>query len=350
MESLILLEELWMSRLLANVNRVIELARFWLVTRLSSPHKRPGRWRWFERVMGNGFALLLMAYLGYRVYDGWQTLPGSMRRAELGSIVLGLVITLIAQGMLAINWSVLVTVVGGMIPFGTAMRIYSFSNLGRYLPGSVWHFAGRLFWLKQERVTNGRAVTCVLLEQGIIVGAGALVGAAGLLMALVDQLVLMTAIGALVTLLGCGVGLIIALTPHNVALREIRRRLGELPVHTLLIVTATSFGFWLLQGIAAYLLIGDLRLSNVSATRCLVTLTGAVASAWVVGYLAVFAPTGLGVREGVFLVLVNPLYSKPVAAASALVLRAAQVLTEMIWVAIIAVAWRRLNYLLGSTE
>jgi uncharacterized membrane protein YbhN (UPF0104 family) len=71
-----------------------------------------------------------------------------------------------------------------------------------------------------------------------------------------------------------------------------------------------------------------------------VLATGAYALAWVVGFLIVVAPAGVGAREGMLVVALAPAMSASTATALALVSRLVMTAGDFVWAAI-AVAVRQ---------
>lgn len=92
--------------------------------------------------------------------------------------------------------------------------------------------------------------------------------------------------------------------------------------------------FWAINGIAYYLLINSLTPSPPSQLPMVV---GTFTIAWVVGFLALFAPAGLGVVEGTLTFLLGFYFPVPVATVVALFTRLIRTIAELIAALI---AWR----------
>jgi uncharacterized membrane protein YbhN (UPF0104 family) len=69
--------------------------------------------------------------------------------------------------------------------------------------------------------------------------------------------------------------------------------------------------------------------------------TGAYALAWVVGFVVVIAPAGVGAREGMLVVALAPAMSASAATAVALVSRLVMTAGDFAWAAVAAAAGRR---------
>jgi uncharacterized membrane protein YbhN (UPF0104 family) len=169
------------------------------------------------------------------------------------------------------------------------------AQLGKYIPGSVWQYAGRTAVAR----SNGLPVRPVAISLPIEFVAAAI--AAG-------------ATGAF--LLGWWGAAVVAAAA--IVLLVIQRRAGgrALPVATTIRATLLYVPVWLLLGASFWLCAHGLL--GVPA-QDLALYMGAFAVAWLAGLLAVYAPGGLGVREAVLVALL----SGRIGAADALVVAAA---------------------------
>jgi hypothetical protein len=86
--------------------------------------------------------------------------------------------------------------------------------------------------------------------------------------------------------------------------------------------------FWLL-----YLSFGE--------WRTFLQVGPAYAAAYVAGYIAVFAPAGAGIREGVLVVLLQPVMAREAAVAIAVIARLWTTVAELMPAALLAVGSRR---------
>jgi glycosyltransferase 2 family protein len=186
------------------------------------------------------------------------------------------------------------------------------AQLGKYIPGSIWQYAGRAA-LARDR---GVAVRVVMVS--VTVELCAVVAAAGVVSTLLGGI--RGAIGGSVIVL---IGVVIA---NSSRLRSGIRKLATraFALHGAAAQLLRSFGVaaalyvpvWLVLGLSFWLLARGLFGAPLAE---LPYDTGAFAVAYVVGLAAVFAPSGLGVREGILVALL----SGRLATADAVVLAAA---------------------------
>ena len=103
-------------------------------------------------------------------------------------------------------------------------------------------------------------------------------------------------------------------------------------------------GVWLIMGSAFALLAASLTPVTPQQFAALIATW---AAAYVIGYLSMLTPSGLGVREGVMILLLAPLFPAPVPTIIALAARLWMVIAEVVGAAIALVVRTRER---GATE
>ena len=83
---------------------------------------------------------------------------------------------------------------------------------------------------------------------------------------------------------------------------------------------------WVVEGIGFYLFVDSLY---PVSTKYILFLTGALAISTTLGLIAIFAPSGLGVREGALVYLLSLIMPSPVAVIISLLTRLWMTLIEM---------------------
>lgn len=297
--------------------------------------------------------LALTALVTWFIIDRVGLSLGELGRFDLsrwqvrwGLLAASCVMLAAGYGLSCALWGRMVRTLGGPpVPPWTAVRVFMLANLGRYVPGKVLQIAGLAYLARREGVRPAVATAAALLGQGIallgatLVGLGALFGAnetwrpwgwAGL--AAVAALVLLTSLpGPAAALEHAWFRLASALSkgpgvddeepqPANATLRGFGLR------WTLLYAANWSMhavAFWLLflslEGWTTFLSVGP-----------------AFAAAYVAGYVAIFAPAGVGVREGALIVFLSPVLAPEPAAALAVVARLWTTAVELLPAALFA--------------
>lgn len=263
--------------------------------------------------------VLLIVGVWYRALrEQWPHLVAYPWRVAGSSLVLALVALVMQMGVLALAWGHILKRMGATLPVCLGATTWLQAQIARYVPGSVWDVVGRAALSKRYAVPLRAVPTGALLEAALQVTAAALVLLATLLLFPTPA----SRPYLLWTVLGLA-GVVTAILPPvfhrwvNAGLRFLKReplpiRLGWRDMGGILslyvLAHALQGGAFVLftRGIT-HLGWGDMPL-----------LAGSYIGAWLVGYIAVFAPTGIGVREGAFVLLLADRISFPAAAGAAL--------------------------------
>jgi uncharacterized membrane protein YbhN (UPF0104 family) len=242
--------------------------------------------------------------------------------------------------LLALGWVFLVRQTGQPLSAAVGVPIWVGTMPARYLPGNVWHVAGRLYLSSRLGLARRAVLLASTVEQVLtVLGAaavGLLFGLEGLAPRWLAALALLGALG------------LVAIHPRALAFgwRLLERITGRpAPAVTLPYRgVALAWGWYGLTFLVNGLAFGCLAAALLGGQSAdWPRLAGAYALAFVVGYLSLLTPAGLGTREAALVLLTTGLLPAPVALAASLLARAASAAAELLCVLVIglAVAWRR---------
>jgi glycosyltransferase 2 family protein len=286
-------------------------------------------WRILQFVAG----ALVVGLAVRSIVENWQSLRTQPIDWQFSPswIIASVAVVFASYAVLIEAWRRVVLSMGERLPFLTATRIWFLASLGKYVPGKVWALAGAAVLAKRAGVDPAVAVGGAIILQVLALASGAAV-------------VALTAQDAFQSL-GQGaeplLGAVILLSVIGVAMLTSQRLLDQLgrrlPASWPRLrairpgVVAAAFlanvAAWSGYGLALVLLTRGL-LPGVAMS--LPQAVGVFTSSYLVGFLALFAPGGLGPRESVFLLmLAGDIGLKPAAAlalASRLLLTGTEVL------------------------
>lgn len=247
---------------------------------------------------------------------------------------------LAAYALSCLIWRGVVTGLGGpRLSAGDAVSIFMISNLGRYLPGKVWSIAGMAVLAKGKGVPVAVSATSAVIMQGVGLLAAGAIG----LVAFAGGPEPLPRWGLAGAGLAAGLLLLLLSVPslfrRAVALwfRVVRTR----PPANL---TAALALRWLLQVAAAWVATGAsfwLFAASLGMVLSPVHAGSAFAAAYVAGYLMLFAPAGVGVREGFLVAILAPALGSGPATVLAIAARLWMTAAEVIPAAILWVAHQR---------
>ena len=241
-------------------------------------------------------------YLGVALAREWHSLRQHHWSVHWGRCALSFVL---AGGWFALRgllWQSLLRSFGHPLPFREAYRMWALSELGRYLPGNLWYALGRGHLAAEKGIGAAAALTCMALELTLVLLGATLLSVLGFGTVSESGRPLLIAAPVLLVL-------ILALFQPRV-LRAVFRAAGRgvperLPgVRELLGALLLSGALWLIMGLSFAVFVSSvvpLPLSRWAAAG------SAYAASWAIGFLAIVSPGGLGVRESVLTVLLDPL-------------------------------------------
>lgn len=243
----------------------------------------------------------LVVYLAIRLWQLWDRHPVDFHTAEAGTFVLSVLTAAIAVTAFALVWTVILRRLG-VNARPSWVGIWFKSQLGKYLPGSIWQYAGRL------TLGRSRGISVQIGLASIAVEVVAALIAAAVASALALPLVYAFAAWAGAALL-CGLVYFVrsgltALAERLAApaLARVDRSTVAAGLRAVPVAVALYVLTWALYGSAFWLTAHSLFAVPASD---LLHYTGVFAIAWVAGYVVVFAPGGIGVREAVLVALLS---------------------------------------------
>jgi glycosyltransferase 2 family protein len=246
------------------------------------------------------FVVAVLWFGGRLLWSQWsevRALRATLTTDWLGVLAASLVV-FASYAVLIATWRATVQAWGERIALGPAVRIWFVSNLGRYLPGKVWQIGAMGVMAKEAGVAPEAAIGSALVVSlvHLLVGFAAVAATGGeLLGAFMPP---DSALPWVLALLSLGVFAAPWILPALARLaarvtgREIR--IPHLPVRAIWLAALGSAVAWVLQGVAFRLLTVAVlgRVTGDAATSIAVfTLS------YQLGFVALFAPGGIGVRE-----------------------------------------------------
>jgi uncharacterized membrane protein YbhN (UPF0104 family) len=242
------------------------------------------------------FAAAVVIFIVAALVSQWGALQeaAASARPRWGYIGLSCALVLANYALLIQAWRVLLAGWGGSLGFGESARIWTVSNLGRYIPGKVWAIGSLAVMAQSRGVSGAAAVGAAILGSLINTVAGFIVLAA----TGAGVLQLPTAAVVAIALLGAAILLAPPFLPWlgRVAGRLARRdiTIPRIPHRAIWIAAFISVLSWVLYGVAFRVLAAGV-LSRAPGAAGL--YTAIFTASYLAGFLAVIAPGGVGVRE-----------------------------------------------------
>lgn len=260
---------------------------------------------WIRRLLGLAITVAIFVWICKPIIHNWDHFKGRVDAVSWSR--LGLASAMFAAFLFtfrAMSWRRILIGFGHRLPVAAATRIWATSEMARYLPGVIWQVVGRAFLVKPYGVSGSVCSASQVLELVIFLLANALVAISCLLWNGTKYLT-----GPAREWLFCAMALVPILlsvlhpkifygTMNRVLRRldkpQMTRQLGFAALAGLVLWAAVGL-IW--QGLAIWVLAAPPL--ELQFTKWWV-VTGAYSLAWCAGFLAFWAPGGIGVRELVF--------------------------------------------------
>jgi hypothetical protein len=290
--------------------------------------------RWAFVALATG--LLAWAISRYRgaIADSWSSIGAPAFLASGAA-------ALVALGANALSWRAVMRALGLRSTRREAARVFFISQVGKYVPGSVWPVVAQAEFARDHGVDRVRALIGSLGAMVVGVVTAGVIGAVG------TTVFVPGAFAAYWWVLPIAAALGVLLVPsvlRRIVARAMRLRGGkgeapEIVGRDLAVAVLWSAAMWALLGIHAWILLRQVA-PGPSISWWLAT--GVFALAWLVGFVVVFAPAGAGAREVALVFLLAAVATAPQALGFALASRVLMTLADAVAL-VIGLALRRPN-------
>jgi uncharacterized membrane protein YbhN (UPF0104 family) len=256
-------------------------------------------------------AALLFYFVGRTLADQWADIKTQRLEADLGlpSLVASAVAVFAAYGLLVQIWRMMIASAGASLPFWPAFRIWAVSGLWRYVPGKVWSIGAMSALAHRENVPAVAAAGTAVLNTVVNIAAGI---AITLLLAWrwlsvfnpgAQPVAILLLVGAVIGLLALPYALPrLAAIATRVIGKDVVLRAP--PPWALGLSVAGNMLAWAIYGVAFMWLVHGVLGEAAGATWQYIAVFSA---SYVVGYLFLIAPGGIGPREAVMFELLTSL-------------------------------------------
>jgi len=284
--------------------------------------------RFLKAAVGVTVLAASVAFLFLALHSSWGSISAMLVDARLLLLALGLsLVYVLGLYVVFSSWFHTLRLNSpAKVDFRTGAYVYAVSNVAKYLPGNVFHFAGRQILGARVGWSHAAVARATLLEIAALpIGAGLVIlivalsssGVAAARMVLGDG----SSLGSHWRLAVVAVPIAAGIASVILFRTKLPSRLFGIPPKAFLVVLSLVTGFFVLNAIMVVVFVS--ALPNVSTAPPWAMLVIAYLLAWVAGFVVPGAPGGLGVRETVLVLLLsmNPHGAEAVALALGLGMR-----------------------------
>ncbi len=236
--------------------------------------------------------ILVLAAAGYFFYQHQDEVINLLKQIDVWRIVLSLILLLIGKAFLVILVQYSVNCEGWYPTYPEILGVYGLSSLGKYLPGGIWQFVGRFGVYKMNGLSAKASTRSMILENIWLLSSALATGVIGVFLNRFDLIADLINIpdkkwlAITLTIVILVLWIIALLIVHKIMQKYTSRKIPKV-AHIVLI----GLLLWTFIGGSFFVMFNEFPFSSAPL------FIGGYAVSWAVGYIAVFAPGGLGIRE-----------------------------------------------------
>lgn len=281
---------------------------------------------------------IIIYFAGKKLADNWQAVIHYQWHLNWFYLILSVVMQLVTYALLAQVWCFIIAGFGYRVSLSDAYKISYIANLGRYIPGKIWPVFGMIYLAKKIDIKEEAAMTSWGLAQMFAIPASLLACFIAILFypQLFDRHIsnLLSSGIYIATFLIFLISLLMVLIPDktlfifNQILKLLKRPQVQFKLNKMvaLKVYLGYFVSWVCFGFSFWLFL----LAIIKEPQMpVIAGIGAFVIAYQIGYLTIFSPGGLGVRELTLTVVLTP-FLGPIAAGVAIASRLWNMTSEII--------------------
>jgi hypothetical protein len=277
---------------------------------------------------------VVVAFVARFLWTHWQSFADVRITISLDWILAVFLLEMFRRFLGALRWSTIITSGRSTTwaDYRRHLQIFFLSNLAAYIPGTMWYMAVRVKMHADDGQSAVKTSAGLFYEMVLLLWSGAVVGAWGA----AEFLQLPQGVAWIVTA-GLAAASVLLVHPRILRFtsqalqRFLRRPRTELSVTYGwgLRVLVLSLSVWLISGVSLWCLLRGLQPHPASLSMPF--LISLFAFAWVAGFLAPWAPSGLGIRDGILLWGLSTHVPVPVAFVAAVGSRVIIAAQDVVW-------------------
>jgi uncharacterized membrane protein YbhN (UPF0104 family) len=285
-----------------------------------------------------------IVFLIFQLAQNADRVRNEIHDLDWTGFALATLLLVLAWGLLALPTYLALKSCEIPLSYTEALGVFNISQVVKYLPGGLWALPGRMVLYQRRYHLQVRvALFLVLWETFALLASAVLVGGLAL-PAMVSPFLRLAWLGlSAVSLLVIQFGGQLLRIKSWAAKRfppltrffQDDPAASTLTLGTLWKMILATILFWLITGIGFHLLM--MAVTQSSTGIHWLQSIGIYSLAWAIGFLVIFVPAGIGIREGALVFLLKPLVTDSEAILIAILARMWWTMAEAFW--IVAALW-----------
>jgi len=287
----------------------------------------------------------IFVFLGKMVWDHWNQVKGTSFTFEAYPLILSTLIFAFSYFIQIWAWYLITVKLGIALSISDTLKSWFYSQLGKYLPGKVWLLLSRFYFYESKGRSKKSISVALYFEMATMIGAACLIFLAVLIFHKEKwSYYSWRQLGWVLPLLLLGFASlhprVLQKISNWVLVRFKREPLSfSFSYADILWILFVCIISWMVGGVGFYFFVDSVY---PVTPDYIPFLTGALAISSTLGLIALFAPSGLGVREGALVYLLSFMVATPVAVIISVLTR--------IWMTLVEIGLIGVVYLLRQLQ
>ncbi len=134
-----------------------------------------------KRYFSVAITVVILIFLGRNIYDHWRSLGAiSLGKQSWLLLTIATLVTLLAHSWAGYIWWQTLKFLHQGLPLQQILPVYLKTNIAKYLPGSIWHYYGRVWAVTKSGGSRNAAMASVLLEPLLMAAAALTIALLGI--------------------------------------------------------------------------------------------------------------------------------------------------------------------------
>jgi glycosyltransferase 2 family protein len=281
-----------------------------------------------SRLLRWAVVIIAVGVGGYEISIEWHQVRHALTQIGVLASFEALLALLVAQFANLKVWQGLLAGLGSPLRTSIAARILLIGQLGKYIPGSLWPVLTQMELGAQAKVPRTRSASASILSMLLSLCVGLVIAMVTVPFAAVHSDDYLWVFVLLPVVAVCCYPKVL-----NPLLNKLFKLAKRPPLDTPITgrVLAGALGWqlmaWIFMGLQIWILAEKF---NAPIGKTALIALGGYAFAWCVGFVAVFAPAGAGVRDLILIAALGPVIGTGPATAVALVSRAVNTISDLL--------------------
>ena len=257
-----------------------------------------------QQIIGFIVALVILYFVIARFIKYWDDISMVLSKANWFMMLIGVLVMGSGVASITFIWQRAMKVMyDKSVPFYCGLTMIFLPNITRYIPGKFWFIFGIMYFAKKWKIDTASAFTVSFIAHLFFLISGVILGILlvgfGNFISIPIWMILILLIISVIILRPALIHKLLQIALKFAGKQDEYSRMPVMKPSLIIFSIAVGFGMWLMMGLGIMIctksVYPDFQWQNY------LSITGAFSFSWIIGYISIITPAGLGVREGVMM-------------------------------------------------